>query len=244
MTDLHCHILPGIDDGARDVETALALLDMEKAQGVNRVVFTPHFRCDDVSLDEFLEKREAAWSSLMAALPENLKSSFDFKLGAEVYFSPTLSRMDFSKLCFTDTSYMLVELPFTSGVRPAFLDEILYDISSEGITPIIAHVERYPYILSDPTKIYDWVMAGYLVQTNAKTVVEGDKMIKKLISWGLVQVISSDAHSLHRRPPMMAEAFDKLPSDVFLANGDDIFENYEIDVGEPHYPQKVLGRWK
>ena len=244
MTDLHCHILPRIDDGARDVETALALLDMEKAQGVDRIVFTPHFRCDDVSLDEFLEKREAAWSSLMAALPENLKSSFDFKLGAEVYFSPTLSRVDFSKLCFTDTSYMLVELPFTSGVRPAFLDEILYDISSEGITPIIAHVERYPYILSDLTKIYDWVMAGYLVQTNAKTVVEGDKMIKKLISWGLVQVVSSDAHSLHRRPPMMAEAFDKLPSDVFLANGDDIFENYEIDVGEPHYPQKVLGRWK
>ena len=244
MTDLHCHILPGIDDGARDVDTALALLDMEKAQGVNRIVFTPHFRCDDVSLDEFLEKREAAWSSLMAALPENLKSSFDFKLGAEVYFSPTLSRVDFSKLCFTDTSYMLVELPFTSGVRPAFLDEILYDISSEGITPIIAHVERYPYILSDPTKIYDWVMAGYLVQTNAGAVISGDKMIKKLISWGLVQVVSSDAHSLHRRPPMMAEAFDKLPSDVFLANGDDIFENYEIDVGEPHYPQKVLGRWK
>ena len=244
MTDLHCHILPGIDDGARDVETALALLDMEKAQGVDRIVFTPHFRCDDVSLDEFLEKREAAWSSLMSALPEDLKSSFDFKLGAEVYFSPTLSRVDFSKLCFTDTSYMLVELPFTSGVRPAFLDEILYDISSEGITPIIAHVERYPYILSDPTKIYDWVMAGYLVQTNAKTVVEGDKMIKKLISWGLVQVVSSDAHSLHRRPPMMDSAFAKLQLDTLLANGDDIFDNYEIDVGEPHYPKQVLGRWK
>lgn len=80
---------------------------------------------------------------------------------------------------------MLVEPPFTSDIRPAFLDEILYTISSRGITPIIAHVERYPYILSDPTQIYDWVMAGYLVQTNAKTVVSGDKMIKKLLAWGL-----------------------------------------------------------
>ena len=55
MTDLHCHILPGIDDGARDVETSIALLSMEKEQGVDRIVFTPHFRCDDIGLDEFLE---------------------------------------------------------------------------------------------------------------------------------------------------------------------------------------------
>ena len=129
MTDLHCHILPGIDDGARDVETAIALLSMEKEQGVDKIVFTPHFRCDDIGLDEFLEARDSAFNLLMDSLPSDLKSSFDFKLGAEVYFSPTLSRVDFSKLCFTDTSYMLVELPFTSGVRPAFLDEILFDIS-------------------------------------------------------------------------------------------------------------------
>lgn len=243
MTDFHCHILPGIDDGARDVETSLALLEMEKAQGVDRIVFTPHFRCDDCTLEEFLEARDQAYKLLLESMPDDLKEWFTFKLGAEVYFSPTLSKIDLSKLCFEGTSYMLVELPFTSDIRPAFLDEILYTISSRGITPIIAHVERYPYILSDPTQIYDWVMAGYLVQTNAKTVVSGDKMIKKLLSWGLVQLVSSDTHSLHRRPPMMAEAFERLGDDI-KQNGDDVFENYEIDIGELHYPKKVLGWWK
>ena len=243
MTDFHCHILPGIDDGARDVETSLALLEMEKAQGVDRIVFTPHFRCDDCTLEEFLEARDQAYKLLLESMPDDLKEWFTFKLGAEVYFSPTLSKIDLSKLCFEGTSYMLVELPFTSDIRPAFLDEILYTISSRGITPIIAHVERYPYILSDPTQIYDWVMAGYLVQTNAKTVVSGDKMIKKLLAWGLVQLVSSDTHSLHRRPPMMAEAFERLEEDI-KQNGDDVFENYEINIGEPHYPKKVLGWWK
>ena len=225
------------------METSLALLEMEKAQGVDRIVFTPHFRCDDCALEEFLDARDQAYKLLLESMPDDLKEWFTFKLGAEVYFSPTLSKIDLSKLCFEGTSYMLVELPFTSGIRPAFLDEILYTISSRGITPIIAHVERYPYILSDPTQIYDWVMAGYLVQTNAKTVVSGDKMIKKLLSWGLVQLVSSDTHSLHRRPPMMVEAFERLGDDI-KQNGDDIFENYEIDIGEPHYPKKVLGWWK
>lgn len=158
---------------------------MEKAQGVDGIVFTPHFRCDDCTLEEFLDARDQAYKLLLESMPDDLREWFTFKLGAEVYFSPTLSKIDLSKLCFGGTSYMLVEPPFTSDIRPAFLDEILYTISSRGITPIIAHVERYPYILSDPTQIYDWVMAGYLVQTNAKTVVSGDKMIKKLLAWGL-----------------------------------------------------------
>lgn len=247
MTDFHCHILPGIDDGARDVETSIELLRMEKEQGVDKMIFTPHFRCDDISLDDFLRARENAYKTLIKNLPDDLKEHFTFKLGAEVYFSPTLSKIDLLKLCFEGTSYMLVELPFTSDIRPAFLDEILYTISSRGITPIIAHVERYPYILSDPTQIYDWVIAGYLVQTNAKTVVDGDKMVKKLMSWGLVQLVASDTHSLHRRPPMMSDAYAALKPEIvswFKQNGDDIFENYEINVGEPHYPKKVLGSWK
>lgn len=243
MTDFHCHILPGIDDGARDVETSIALLEMEKAQGVDRIVFTPHFRCDDCSLEEFLEKRDKAFKRLMSAMPDDLKSSFEFKLGAEVHFSPSLGKMELGKLCFTKTSYMLVELPFTSDIRPAFLDEVLFEISSRGITPIIAHVERYPYILSDPTQIYDWVMAGYLVQTNAGTVVSGNKMIKKLISWNLVQLVASDTHSVKRRPPMMDKAFKRLDDDI-MQNGDDVFENYELDIGDSHYPKKVLGWWK
>ena len=247
MTDLHCHILPGIDDGAQDVEASVALLKMEMEQGVDKVVFTPHFNCDEMPLEEFLRRRQKAYDKLMAALPSRIKNNMEFKLGAEVYFSPTLSSIDLAPLCISGTSYILIELPFVNAVKPTFLSDVLYDISSQGITPIIAHVERYPYILSDPTQIYHWVTAGYVIQVNAKTICQGDRMVKNLVEWGLVQIIASDAHSPKKRPVLLKEAYGHLRPDMakyIKQSCVDVFDNYEIDVLEPHRPKKVMGRWK
>lgn len=251
MTDLHCHILPKMDDGSKDVETSIKLLQMEKEQGVEKIVFTPHFHCDDESVDSFLERRGASFKSLIEFGDVDLLSSFDIKFGAEVYFSPTLYNVDLESLCFTDTSYLLLELPFT--MKPQFLRETLYDIASSGITPIIAHVERYPYILEDITQIYDWVEAGYVVQTNASTLVKADKtasLIRKLVSWDLIHAISSDTHSEHKRPPCMSDALaavnSKLGEDIenrLIQNGDYIFDNYELSLN-PYLPRKILGKWR
>ena len=122
-----------------------------------------------------------------------------------------------------------------------------------GITPIIAHVERYPYILEDLTQIYEWVEAGYLVQTNAATLAHGDKMaslMMKLIKWDLVHLIGTDAHSLNRRPPYMDVALttvsNKLGDDIvyrLIQNGDLVFNNYELNIN-PYCPRKVMGSWK
>ena len=253
MTDLHCHILPQMDDGARDVETSIELLNVEKKQGVDKLIFTSHFNCNDESVDSYVTRRADAVREFISVCPPELISCFKFKLGAEVYFSPELQNMDLAPLCFTDTGYLLLELPFTVSWRPQFLNETLYEISCSGITPIIAHVERYPYILDDLTQIYGWVEAGYLVQTNAATLMRGDKMsalMMKLIKWDLVQLVATDAHSLNRRPPNLEVALAAVSSKLgdatrsrLIKNGELVFNNYEIDV-DPYCPRKVLGTWK
>ena len=255
MTDLHCHILPDMDDGAKDLEISLGLLEMEKENGVNRIVFTPHYLCEKEGIGSFLERRD--FNLLMKALEQNeLHEEFSFSLGAEVKFSPALTEAGVNgasvkDLCFSDTSYMLLELPFTQ--KPAFLREVIYDLQVDGITPVLAHVERYPYLLDDLTELYELVEMGLVVQTNANTVSAGDKtsaLILKLMKWDLVHVVSTDAHSLHRRPAKLKVAYDviehKLGTEILnkvSENGDRVFSGDDIVVNSLHCPKKILGKW-
>ena len=106
MTDLHCHILPNIDDGAKDVSISLRLLEKEYADGVRNIAFTSHFNSEWTTPDAFLQKRAAAYETLTAALPTGPEAmQFRFKLGCEVYFSPKLCELDAKALCIGDTSY-------------------------------------------------------------------------------------------------------------------------------------------
>lgn len=161
MTDLHCHILPNIDDGAKDVSISLRLLEKEYADGVRNIAFTSHFNSEWTTPDAFLQKRAAAYETLTAALPTGPEAmQFRFKLGCEVYFSPKLCELDAKALCIGDTSYMLVEFPTTH--KPHFIRQTFALLQEQGVLPLIAHIERYPYVLEDPTLLYNWVAAGGL----------------------------------------------------------------------------------
>ena len=209
MTDLHCHILPGIDDGAKDTTVSLELLRREYEDGVRNIAFTSHFNSERTTVEAFTAKRQAAFEQLTAAL-EGQPMQFDFKLGAEVFFSPGLCELDTRALCMGDTAYLLLEFPTTH--KPHFIRQTLYNLQQQGIVPLIAHIERYPYVLEDPTLLYDWVAAGAYAQINAGALLE-PKLCKKLckfIQWGLVHVISTDTHSPDKRPPRMAQGVQQL----------------------------------
>lgn len=249
MTDLHCHILPGIDDGAKNVEVSLELLRREKQDGVDNIAFTSHFNSERTTIEAYIEKRARAF----AALSERLKGEsleFEFKLGAEVFFSPKLCDMEAEKLCIGDTAYMLIEFPTTH--KPHFIQQTLQDLQARGIIPLIAHIERYPYVLDDPQLLYQWVASGAYAQINASALLDASvrKKLFKYISWGLVHVISTDTHSLDKRPPQMRAALDilakKLGEEVaqeIIHNGDELFFDQELDGSRPHMPKKVLGIW-
>ena len=154
-------------------------------------------------------------------------------------------------LCIGDTSYMLVE--FATTHKPHFIRQTFALLQEQGVLPLIAHIERYPYVLEDPTLLYNWVAAGAYVQINAGALLDSPKLRRtlcKFISWQLVHVISPDTHSLDKRPPRMAEAAAVLEKELgretaskLLQNGDALFDDEELDVFTPHRPKKFLNFW-
>lgn len=250
IADLHSHILPGIDDGAKDITMARALLARQYNDGVSRVAFTPHFRCEDQTLEEFLQKREEAFELLMQEKTKEMVA-LEYRMGAEVYFSPTVAALDFEKLCLQDTPYLLVELPVTHF--PAWVKDVFYQLQLKGIVPILAHVERYPYIMKNPHLLYELVAAGALAQINASSLLHNKKrkkIIRKMINWNLVHVIASDAHSLEKRPPQMKKGIEELSGMVraervstLLCNAVKIFSKEDFTPEEPHEPKRLLNYW-
>lgn len=247
LTDLHCHILPGIDDGARDADIALQLLRKEAADGVTRIAFTPHFNYERTGIKKFVDARRRALRNIAeAAVKEQL--AIKIKLGAEIYFTTALADMDFSELAITNTAYLLVELP--TQYMPSGIDEIIFSIVDRGYTPILAHIERYPYVEQDPTLLYNWVNAGAIAQVNAASLIRHGKTAKRVqqyMEWGLVHLLSSDAHSPDKRPPNLREGFDTLSEDwqeILAQNARSVFTNRQLMLDAPHKPVQRLGRWR
>lgn len=248
MTDLHCHILPGMDDGAKDVSESLMLLRREYEDGVRNIALTSHFNSKRISVEDFLEQRSCAFEKLREALKDE-DMQFEFKLGAEVFFTPELCDLNANTLCMGDTSFILIEFPTTH--RPHFIRETFRSLNEQGIYPIIAHVERYPFMMDNPQFLYELVAAGAYTQINAGALLKKSmtKQLLNLIKWDLVHVISTDAHSLDKRPPQMAAAMkliaSKLGKDAaeqIRINGEGLFHDQELDC-VPHCPKKFLGRW-
>ena len=145
MTDLHCHLLPGMDDGAKDEQAAVDLICTSYKQGVRRIALTSHFLPDEMALDEFLSRRQAAYSRLLKALrqTEIPIGEIAFRLGAEVLYSPMLVELPSNLLCLEGTNLMLLE--FREGEVPFGVEETVFRLQLRGIVPLLAHVERYRY---------------------------------------------------------------------------------------------------
>ena len=142
FTDFHSHILPGIDDGSSSVEESLKLLEIEAEQGIKRVVATPHFYANHDSPERFLERRKNAKALLEKAL-ENRIDMPKIEIGAEVHFFRGISDSEFlPELTITNKRFILIEMPDSDWSESMYseLESIYYQ---RGITPIIAHMDRY-----------------------------------------------------------------------------------------------------
>lgn len=250
MVDLHCHILPGIDDGAKTLEESLFLLREELKQGVDQIVLTPHFNPENITVKEFERKRREAFSLLSQSVQkENLP--VQLKLGAEVQFSAMLPELDLSALLIEGTSYLLIE--FSPCFYPAWTKDILYQLRLKGIVPILAHVERYAYLMDNPKELFELVSEGTIVQVNASSVLrKGSKQqrIQKLLRWNLIHILSTDTHSIDKRPPLMESAFKQIENwcgqdkvQRLKQAGADVFAARELQADEAICPKKILGRW-
>ncbi len=243
MTDLHTHILPGMDDGPKEPDTARQLLEQELRQGVKRIALTSHYNPEGETVDAFLRRREAAFRALMEVCPPGLA----LKPGCEVYFSPALLAIEAERLCLEGTNLLLLELPVLQ--KPAFLQEVLTGLLDRGITPLIAHAERYQYVRHDPGILAQWKELGALIQLSSGAMAN-DPLARKLIKWGLADVLASDAHSPKHRPPDLKAGLDAISkaygvevARVLERNAGLLFSGRENPKRQIHVPKKVLGFW-
>ncbi len=204
MIDLHSHILPAMDDGCQTVEESLAVLQMQKAQGADTVVATPHFHASQESVDEFLLRRDAAYAQLKASLSANLPA---VKLGAEVRYYAGIRRLEgLPRLRIQDSRLFLLEMPLGRWTEYT-LREVVDLAGACGGQLVLAHIERY--WKDQPKRTWLRLLdAGILMQVNAPCFADCRTRRKacKLLKNHSIHFLGSDSHNLADRAPRLDEA--------------------------------------
>ena len=225
--DLHTHILPCMDDGARSVEESVKLILAEKKQGITDIALTPHFSPQSESIEDFITRRDESFKMLSDKLKQNdLFSDINLHLGAEVRYDPNLIYKDVFKLCIGNTSYMLLEL---ENSHPFNLEQTVGWLLSKGVTPIFAHVERYGYLIRNKKLMEEFLYEGVLFQCNATSLLSRhhSRKVKQLIKKGYVQLIASDTHGTEERPPLLEKGLQSVAkfADMFKSNSIKVIKN-------------------
>lgn len=231
LFDIHSHILPGVDDGAANIEESLALLKLMREQGITHVAATPHFYASRDNLDLYFSRVSAAFNELTLKAAElNLPEIY---LGSEVLYYRGIGKSEaISNFCINSSPYLLLEL--SDNCIGGGLFEDLTDLREEmGITPIIAHIERYAKF-PKYKKLLNFISEnGIPAQINASSLFIPAlyPVTVKLIKKGLVSFMGSDAHSVTERPPLIKSALEVVSKKIgpeyasgFIANSQKLLE--------------------
>lgn len=208
LIDFHSHILPGIDDGSRNIEESLSILDIMAEDGVELVIATPHFYCHDISSEKFLERRNRAYEELKPHLkPEHPK----ILLGAEVLYSSKLVKDPLlEKLCIQGTDYLLLEMPYVR-LTDSLIDVVEELVDSSRVNVLVAHIERYLHFTSysDLEKLMSLDVLG---QLNSKSFSDrrSRKNCLKLIKDGFAHVLGTDYHRIDRGDLPLTYGYDMI----------------------------------
>ena len=223
MFDCHCHILPGIDDGSKNVEMSLEMLKMSADQGVEGIIFTPHFYADENGPEKFLERRNRALTELESNLDKLVKVP-KYLTGAEVHYFRGMSRVDsLESLCIGKSDYILIEMPFRDW-QANFIDEIEEMSKVLGLKVIIAHIERY---FDQDKRLVNRLLDNpdLLIQCNAEFFIEKHTASKalKMLKSGRIDLLGTDCHRIEHRRPNLAEAVEIIEKKDKKGNMDHIW---------------------
>ena len=208
IIDFHSHILPGIDDGARNLDTSMAMLEQIREQKVDYMVATPHFYASKDRIDSFLAKRANAWEQLSEAIEErDFHNAPQFFLGSEVAFFEGISRADqIDSLTIGDTNLLLLEMPFVPWTMQN-VREVEKLISDRKLHVIIAHLERFIWMPGNKKMIQSLLELPVTVQINAESFLEWKhrRTLLKMFRDGTAHILGSDCHGAHHRVPNLLE---------------------------------------
>ena len=211
IVDFHSHILPGIDDGSRSVEESLAMLHMEAEQGITHVVATPHFYPKHDTPEHFLAKRAEAEMRLREAM-KGISGLPDFSVGAEVYFFSGMSNSEtLTGLTIGTNRYIMLEMPHTLWTDSMYKEmENIY--VRLGLTPVIAHIDRYIRPFKTANLLERLQEMPVLVQANAGFFLHGltRRMAIRMLRDDKIQLLGSDCHNLTERKPNLGDAVRQI----------------------------------
>jgi protein-tyrosine phosphatase len=236
LVDIHCHILPAIDDGSPDMDTTLRMLEIAERDNIGHIVASPHYRHGGVpSFGEIhgllrTVQEEAGKKGIRV----RLYSGADIRLTYELFEAIEKGEVP----TINNSRYFLLELP---ELIPPRLDDFIFNAKIKGLVPIITHPERNYSLLSAPEKADSLKKAGTLFQLTAMSIT-GDfgRQIRKfslyMLRKGYVDIVASDAHGTNRRIPVLSSAYretaDILSADsarkIFIENPKSVIENREI----------------
>ena len=205
MIDWHCHVLPRMDDGCKNVEESVSLANMLTMQHIDTVVATPHFYANDESIDSFLSRRHESFEILNEHLPKN---TLKVVLGAEVRYYQGISRMQgLEALRIDGSKLLLLEMPMSHWTE-YMIRELIEMSGRTNIKIVLAHIERYLRIQSKNV----WerlVQNGIMMQSNASffNSFATRRKALSLLSRGMISFLGSDSHNTTSRPPRIADAY-------------------------------------
>lgn len=243
MIDIHCHILPNVDDGSESLEESIAMAKIAESEGITKIVNTSHCHFDfkykkgnELKLE--LEKFNQALKE------ENI--NIEVLLGNELYYTSDLierfDELDFFSM--NNSKYILME--FSPINFPKNIEDVIYEIKIRGYIPIIAHAERYKQVQEDVNIVLDCIKEDALIQVNASSILgkNGEKAedtSKKLLDNNMVHFVATDAHSSNRRRPLIKDSYNyilknygkEVSEKLFIENPTAVIENRDISILNP-----------
>lgn len=207
MIDIHCHILPSIDDGAESLEIACAMAEMAITDGITHVIGTPHASQNHPFVPELVKQRR---DELQAKLDGRLTlaTGCDFHLSFENLQD---IRHEPSRFTLNQKNYLLVE--FAEYSIPPSLDHALHQLQLAGLRPIVTHPERNPLIRAQPERLFHWLQQGCYSQVTAQSLHgrfgrAAQEAAERWLDGGVIHFLASDAHNTTSRPLKLKETYD------------------------------------
>ena len=231
MIDFHNHFIYSLDDGPSSIEESMDMLHHANSQGITEIIQTIHFQHPkmegkDIS-DKNINKKLKRIQSLMKVQGINIK----IHIASEVFYLPNLSDILINPLTTIFDKYMLIE--FTTNIYPENYEIEFFKIQNKGVTPIIAHPERYRFVQNDLRIIEKWILNDYIIQVDCGSLLGhfGEKIKKicfNIIDEYGIHIIGSDAHNNKKRNFCLEDTYNLLSTKY----NNDFVENLQLNASK------------